>query len=171
MIEMLPRMAETLTAGRLTLRVFTLDDADDLHAIFSDPATHTIGDGPVTNIQDTRVRLQRRDERRHQHGVAWYGVRRDDEELVGSAGLFIGRTGAHPELGFEIRHVDQGKGYGSAAATAVVAEAHRAGFPEVWATVRTWNDASLRALARVGFERDRVETDARGDLAYVVHRA
>lgn len=164
-------MAETLRAGELTLRVLSPDDLDDLHDIFSDAATHTIGDGPVMSIQETSDWLQRRDERRRQHGVAWYGIRRADGALVGNAGLFIGRAGPHPELGFEVRHADQGQGYGSSAAAAVVAEAHRAGFPEVWATVREWNASSLHSLAKTGFERHRVEADPRGPLVYLVHRA
>lgn len=170
MEAIVPRMAQTLRAGELTLRVLSLDDLDDLHDIFSDAATHTIGDGPVKSIEETSDWLHRRDERREQHGVAWYAVRRADGALVGNAGLFIGRTGPHPEIGFEVRHADQGQGYGGAAAAAVVAEAHRAGFPEVWATVREWNAASLRALARIGFEQSRVEADPRGALVYLVHR-
>ena len=83
----------------------------------------------------------------------------------------MGRTGPHPEIGFEVRHADQGQGYGSIAAAAVVAEAHRAGFPEVWATVRGWNVASLHALARVGFVQDRIENDDRGDLVFLLHRS
>ncbi|MGP5673710.1 GNAT family N-acetyltransferase [Brachybacterium alimentarium] len=171
MDAIVPMMAEKLRAGELTLRVLRLDDLDDLHGIFSDAATHTIGDGPVKSIQETSDWLQRRDERRKQHGVAWYAIRRANGALVGNAGLFIGRTGPHPELGFEVRRADQGQGYGGAAAAAVVAEAHRTGFPEVWATVREWNTASLHALARIGFERNRVEPDARGSLVYLVHRA
>ena len=168
--EIAPMMAETLRAGELTLRVLSLDDLDDLHGIFSDAATHTIGDGPVKSIEETSDWLRRRDERRKQHGVAWYAICRADGTLVGNAGLFIGRTGPHPEFGFEVRHADQGQGYGGAAEAAVVDEAHRAGFPEVWATVREWNASSLHALARVGFERNRVENDKQGALLYLVHR-
>lgn len=162
-------MADVLSAGDLTLHVLTLSDARELHVIFSDPATHTIGGGAVSDIEDTRSWLRRRDERRQQHGVAWYGVRLPDGTLIGSAGLFIGRTGAEPEIGFEIRSLDQGQGHGSRAAAAVVAEAHRAGFARVWATVRPRNLASLRSLARVGFVQERVEDDERGSLVYLLH--
>ena len=48
-------------------------------------------------------------------------------------------------------------------------EAHRAGFPRIWATVRPWNAASLRALKRVGFREVRVEHDERGALVFLVH--
>jgi RimJ/RimL family protein N-acetyltransferase len=102
-------MAEKLTAGLLDLRVFTVNDVIELHAIFSDPATHTIGDGPVSDIERTREWLQRRDQRRRTHGVAWYGVRLDGR-LIGTAGLFVGRTDPEPEFGFEIGVEQQGRG-------------------------------------------------------------
>jgi RimJ/RimL family protein N-acetyltransferase len=162
-------MADVLPVGELTLRVLTIGDAPELHLIFSDPTTHTIGDGAIPDIADTRAWLQRRVERRRQHGFAWYGVRRRDSTLIGNVGLFIGRTGVEPELGFEIRSADQRRGYGTRVAAAVVAEAHRVGFVRVWATVRPWNAASLRSLARVGFVQDRREKDDRGGLLYLLH--
>lgn len=162
-------MADALIVGPLRLRVLSLDDAVDLHVIFSDPATHTIGDGPFTDVQMTREWLGRRQQRREQHGVTWYSVRLPDDTMVGASGLSFGRTGPEPEFGFEIDHRFQRRGHGKAVATAVVAEAHRAGFARVWATVRPWNEPSLRALARVGFARDRVEPDQKGDLIYLFH--
>ncbi len=129
------RMADELAAGELLLRAFTVGDADELHPIFSDPLTHTVGNGPIQYIEQTREWLRRRAERRNLHGVVWYGVRRIDNTLIGNAGLFIGRTGSDPELGFEVRHQYQGRGYGRLAAVAVVNEAHHAGFSRIWATV------------------------------------
>jgi RimJ/RimL family protein N-acetyltransferase len=90
--------------------------------------------------------------------------------MIGNAGLFMGRAAPYPELGFEIRKAWQRQGYGRAAAWAVVEEAHRAGFEQVWATARGSNIGSLRALEGIGFSRDRVESDDRGDLVYLRHR-
>lgn len=50
-------MADELAAGELTLRALHVSDASELHLIFSDPATHTIGEGPISDISDTRQRL------------------------------------------------------------------------------------------------------------------
>jgi len=164
-----PWMAEVLRAGDLTLRAFGPGDAEELHEIFSDPATHSIGDGPIRDLAATRDWLRRRVERREQYGVTWYGVRTANGDLIGNAGLFIGRTGDEPELGFEIRFADQNHGFGSRAAGVVAAEGHRAGFARIWATVRARNVSSLHALARVGFVQDRVESHSRGDLVYLLH--
>ncbi|GAB3460783.1 hypothetical protein GCM10027519_21670 [Kineococcus endophyticus] len=162
-------MADSLTAGRLRLDVVSTDDLQEVHAIFSDPQTHTVGDGPVSGIDETREWIERRALRRRELGVTWYAVRTPEGRLVGTAGLFVGRARPHPELGFEVRHGDQGRGYGRAAATAVVQEGHRAGFGEVWATVRAWNAASLRALAVVGFVTQWEESDERGALVFLRH--
>jgi RimJ/RimL family protein N-acetyltransferase len=90
--------------------------------------------------------------------------------MIGNAGIFMGRTDPHPELGFEIQKAWQCQGYGRAAARAVVEEAHRAGFAEIWATVRQRNIGSLRALDVIGFRRDHVERDDRGELIYLHHQ-
>ena len=166
-----PRMDDSLQAGELRLTVLTMRDATDLHALFSDPATHTIGDGSVTHVTETGAWLRRRAQRRLDHGVTWYGVRDPVGTMIGNAGLLIGRTGAEPEIGFEIRKRSQGRGHGSAAAAAVVAEGHRAGFSRIWATVRPTNLASLRALDKVGFQADREGADSKGPLLYLAHES
>lgn len=165
------RMDDSLQAGDLSLTVLTMRDATELHALFSDPDTHTIGEGPVTQLSETHAWLRRRAQRRFDHGVTWYGVRDAVGTMIGNAGLFIGRTGAEPEIGFEMRKRSQGLGHGTAVAAAVVAEGHRAGFSRIWATVRPSNLASLRALDKVGFRAVREEADSKGSLVYLTHNA
>lgn len=99
------RMRRSLHTKRLSLDSFTLDDTSELHEIFSDPQTHTIGDGPFTRISQTTSWIERRIAARATHGHYWYGVRdQDTRRLIGNCGVFVGRTGvAEPELGYEIR--------------------------------------------------------------------
>jgi RimJ/RimL family protein N-acetyltransferase len=163
-------MANSLLVEGLTLSVLTLDDLAALHRIFSDPDTHAIGNGSVRDVGVTHAWLQRREQRRQETGVTWYGIRDSSGVMIGNVGIFMGRTDPHPELGFEIQKAWQRQGYGRAAARAVVEEAHRAGFDEVWATVRQWNIGSRRALDAIGFTHDRVECDDRGELIYLQHR-
>lgn len=160
-------MRSSIASERLDLRVLTDEDAIELHEIFSDPETHTIGDGPITDLAATKEWIRRRQLRAAEHGIVWYALRiLGSREIIGNAGLFMGRTDPYPEFGFEIRRALQNRGYGREAAAAVLAEAHRAGFGQVWATVREWNLPSLQVLARVGFERVRV-VDDNGPLVYL----
>src|ERR1044071_8763916 len=43
-------MQTLLTTPRLRLRPFCLADAEELHALFADPLTNTIGSGPFTAL-------------------------------------------------------------------------------------------------------------------------
>ena len=107
-----PSVTPLLTTGRLELRPFRDQDAAELHEIFSDPETHTIGDGPFTSLALTAAWISRRAETEREHGLLWYAVRaRAGGRMLGNCGLFAGRTGsAEPEIGYEIRRSCQGQG-------------------------------------------------------------
>lgn len=74
-----------------------------------------------------------------------------------------------PELAFELLQRAWGQGYATEASRALVDWARTAGYQRLWATVRAWNGASLRVLAKVGFvESGRVDRDeAHGDSLYL----
>ena len=98
-----------IMTSRLELRPFRPEDAAELHEIFSDPETHTIGEGPLASLDETAAWISRRAEAERQHGLLWYAVReRDGGRMLGNCGLFAGRTGsAEPEIGYEIRRCCQ----------------------------------------------------------------
>lgn len=51
-----PRMHDRFSAGALHLRVLAHGDTEELHPlVFSDPATHTIGTGPFSDIDHSRM--------------------------------------------------------------------------------------------------------------------
>lgn len=95
-------------------------------------------------------------------------VIRAANQFVGYCGLTVGRASlAEPELAYELLHVNQGAGYATEAADAVVHAAGATGRRRLWATVRPWNDASFRVLGKVGFERtERTTTDDFGDIVW-----
>lgn len=96
-------------------------------------------------------------------------VRKADGEVLGYCGLVIGRaTIDEPELAFELFQHAQGSGYATEAAVAVVAAAKRAGYSRLWSTVRTWNAPSFRVLEKLGFTRDRTDSDDRGEIVWNV---
>lgn len=74
-------------------------------------------------------------------------------EVVGYCGIVFHGSGEpdEPEMAFELLRGVHGRGYATEAATAVLAEARRAGHPRIWATVWDWNTPSLRVLEKLGF--------------------
>ncbi|MEH3077647.1 MAG: GNAT family N-acetyltransferase [Quadrisphaera sp.] len=162
------RMSTQLQTPRLSLSMIIEDDVEELHTIFSDPLTHTVGGGPFTSLRQTEDWVARRAQRYAEHGLAWYAVRETTTaELLGNAGLFMGRAGAEPEIGYEVRSTWQGQGVATDAATEVVAEAVRRGWPRLWATVRPENLASRTVLHRLGFVEDGVRGSEEGPLLYL----
>ena len=69
-----PSVTPLITTDRLELRPFRDEDAAELHEIFSDPETHTIGDGPLTCLAQTAAWISRAETER-EHGLLWYAVR------------------------------------------------------------------------------------------------
>lgn len=163
-------MRDRLQTTSLHLRLPVADDAAELHAIFSDPATNTIGGGPFTSEDQTARWITNRRAAFREHGLVWYLVLlRQDGTLLGNCGLLIGRTTAmQPEIGYMIRATHQRCGYATEAAEAVLAEAADAGFRTIWSTIRPGNAASCRVIERSGFKVDRTEEDAAGALRYYV---
>ena len=155
--------------SRLELRPFRPEDAAELHEIFSDPETHTIGEGPLASLAETAAWISRRAEAERQHGLLWYAVRdRVGGRMLGNCGLFAGRTGsAEPEIGYEIRRSCQGRGLATEAARAVLDDALASGTGRVWATIRPHNAASLRVAAKIGMTRRHAKPDSRGPLVYL----
>jgi RimJ/RimL family protein N-acetyltransferase len=162
-------MTPWIVTGRLELRPFRPEDAAELHEIFSDPETHTIGDGPFTSLAQTTAWIGRRRETERKLGLLWYAIRdRTTGRMVGNCGLFAGRTGSEePEIGYEIRRSDQGQGLASEAARAVIEDALAGGLGRVWAAIRPHNAASLRVAAKIGMTRRHVAEDSRGPLIYL----
>lgn len=162
-------MTPLIMTGRLELRPFRPEDAAELHEIFSDPDTHTIGDGPFTSLAQTAAWISRRADTERQYGLLWYAVRdRVTGRLLGNCGLFAGRTGsAEPEIGYEIRRSFQGQGLASDAARAVLDDALASGIGRVWATIRPHNTASLHVAAKIGMTPRHTTPDSRGPLIYL----
>lgn len=159
----------SLVTDRLDLRLCDVDDIEELHVIFSDPESNTIGNGPFASVGETAAWVARRQERYEQTGLAWYAVRlRSTGELVGNAGCTPGRTGADtPELGYLISAHHRRRHYALEAAGRVLEEmlAERT---RVFATIRPANTASISIVDKLGFRLDRIERDHKGPLHYFV---
>lgn len=83
-------------------------------------------------------------------------------DVIGYCGLTDRGPGseAEPELAFELLRRAWRQRYATEASLAVIDWARSSGYGRLWATVREWNTASRRVLAKVGFiETQRVERD------------
>ena len=88
--------------------------------------------------------------------------RKARRDVVGYCGLVNSGRGSEgePELAFELLRSVWCQGYATEASLAVLNWARSAGYTRLWATVRDWNTASRRVLAKVGFiETNREEPD------------
>jgi RimJ/RimL family protein N-acetyltransferase len=162
------RMPVVLQSKRLSLRILGTADLDPVHALFSSDG-HTIGDGPIGDRGVTLEWLKRRTLLYEERGLAWYGLRDGDGSFVGNCGVFGGRCGDEPEIGYEIAQSRRGRGYAAEAVSAVTHAAHAAGQARLWATIRPWNVVSVRTAVANEYRFVRCEPDAKGDLEYYVH--
>lgn len=152
----------------LSLRQLDSTDLDHVHALFSSDG-HTMGDGPIEDLATTLRWLARRSHAYAVNGFPWYGLWDGDENCVGNCGVFRGRCGDDPEIGYEVALPRRGQGYARAAVRAVTDAAHLVGHRRLWATVRPVNFASVRTVQSNGYRSVRRARDAKGDLDYYVH--
>ncbi len=104
-----------------------------------------------------------------QTGIALLPIRRRDVgDFIGYCGLIVGRaTVEEPEIAYELFRRAHARGYATEAARAVLDAAIATGRTRLWSTVRTWNAPSFRVLEKLGFARDHVSTDDRGELVWL----
>jgi RimJ/RimL family protein N-acetyltransferase len=82
-------------------------------------------------------------------------------DLIGYCGLLdSGRVPVgEPELAFELLRRVWGQGYATEAGFAVLDWARSSRYERLWATVREWNIASRRVLAKLGFTETQQKED------------
>jgi len=156
-------MSFRLDTSRLTMRPWTLDDAESVQALHAER-----GDGTPA-IEDVRQLIADALTATERTGIALLPIRRrGKDDVIGYCGLIVGRsTVDEPEIAYELRQHAHGCGYATEAASAVIEAAAATGRTRLWSTVRTWNTPSLRVLEKLGFERDRVTADDRGELVWL----
>jgi ribosomal-protein-alanine N-acetyltransferase len=88
--------------------------------------------------------------------------RRGSGDIIGYCGLIPNAHGqdGEPELAYEFLRKVWHQGYATEASWTVLSWAKESGHRRLWATVRDWNTASRRVMAKLGFvETARVEPD------------
>ncbi|HTJ66461.1 MAG TPA: GNAT family N-acetyltransferase [Actinospica sp.] len=156
-------MALNLKTERLTMRPFTVADAEQLRLLQGER-----GDG-LPPLDRVREFLGRGPERIAENGFALLVMeRREEGDFIGYCGLIVGRsTVEEPEIAYELFQRVHNNGYATEAARAVLDAAVATGRERLWSTVRMWNAPSLRVLEKIGFARDHVTEDERGEIVWL----
>ncbi|MFJ7195281.1 MULTISPECIES: GNAT family N-acetyltransferase [unclassified Streptomyces] len=158
-----PPMSLQLETARLTLRPWTDSDIDAHRELVAERG------GGMPSIQHNRQMIEDERAASVRTGIALLPVvRRDAGDFIGYCGLTVGRASVdEPEIAYELFRRAHGQGYATEAASAVLDAAIATGRKRLWATVRPWNAPSFRVLDKLGFERDHVLTDDRGELVWL----
>jgi RimJ/RimL family protein N-acetyltransferase len=156
----MPKVIET---RRLVLSAEEDSDAEWLAVLFSQR-------GAEVTVRDARERIANMNLSMATLGIGALVLHvKPDGVPIGYAAVIIGRASLdEPELAFELLPHAHGHGYATEAAHALLGAVFATGRKRVWATVRTWNAASLRVLEKLGFRHDRLTTDDDGELLWLV---
>nr|WSW67600.1 GNAT family N-acetyltransferase [Streptomyces sp. NBC_00995] len=156
-------MSFHLETERLILRPWDVSDAAALRGLRSER-----GEGTST-IGETRTLITELITATETTGIALLPVqRRDEGDFIGYCGLIIGRnTVEEPEIAYEFFRRTHGHGYATEAARAVLDAAAATGRERLWATVAAWNAPSFRVLEKLGFQRDHVSMEEKGEVVWL----
>jgi [ribosomal protein S5]-alanine N-acetyltransferase len=162
--EATPGSEVALQTGRLLLRPWRAAEAVVLHELWTerDPRVpphrriDTDGHPTITDLEDW-IRT---------HPPSSTGLlaveRKAAHDVIGYCGLIDSGPGpdSEPELVFELLRRVWHQGYATEASLAVLDWARSSGYERLRATVREWNTASRRVLAKTEFTTERKELDA-----------
>lgn len=166
-----------ITTERLELRPLSVEQLDAF-AAGDRPRVATLGGFDVAHELSGRDRAHagtRASELRADPARAPWLSRAIVERATNT---MVGRVGFHDrpddtgavEIGYAVFTPYRRRGYAGEAAAALIAWAEARGVARVIASVGPWNDASLRVIARLGFERSGERMDERDGLEHVFVR-
>jgi ribosomal-protein-alanine N-acetyltransferase len=153
--------AATLHTERLTLRPLRPEDADELHALWSAPGVvRFLWDGKAVPFEQTAGILERNEALFAESGFGLWGARsRDDDRLVGFAGLWHFREEQALELIYGVADDLCGQGIATEEAAAVIEYAvEQLHMDVIRACTDAPNAASMRVLDKLGFRAVRRAT-------------
>lgn len=158
---------------RYHLRKFTLEDAENLYAMDSDPDVHRyLGNNPVRDISTVYNYINSILEQYEEYGIGRLAIiDKSNGEFLGWSGLKyetngMNNTSGYYDIGYRLKKSAWGKGIATEVATASL----RYGFQvlelsEINASAHHENLASIRVLEKIGMTR--IETfDYQGIKCY-----
>ncbi len=143
---------------RLMLRRRVPEDFGAVRRIHSDPEVMAIYGGVFTE-QGTRDFIQRNLDRYAKDGVGFYAITlKDTSELIGCGGIVMQETdqGIEPEIGYQMRRDQQGRGYATEMARAWMKYAFEVlNADHIISLIRPDNGPSRRVAEKNGLVVDR----------------
>ncbi len=128
-------------------------DAEDLHAVYSDPTTFEyIAARPAASIAVTLERIAVKSAHQARHGFSlWSVVERESRRVIGDCGLQMLEGGPHVELGYKLGRDFRGRGYATEAARASLEYGFGpAGLDRIVAVAWPANAASRHVMEKCG---------------------
>lgn len=128
-------------------------DAEDLHAVYSDPTTFEfIAAGPARSIAETEERIVVKSAHQARHGFAlWSVVERESRRVIGDCGLQMLEGGPDVELGYKLGREYRGRGYATEASRAWLAHGFgELGLERIVAVTWPGNRASRNVMEKLG---------------------
>jgi ribosomal-protein-alanine N-acetyltransferase len=151
-------MPVRLETARLVIREYTLGDVDVLAEVFADPKVLWWEPAPWTRDQ-TAAYVGQAIARYRDDGIGEYAVvRRSDGRLIGNCGPAMRDIGGRrlPELGWDLRSDEWGKGYATEAARAVLEyAAAELGLSRLYSLILPENERSRGVATRLGMTLER----------------
>jgi len=144
---------------RLLLRQFTLDDVDDLAAMYADSAVMTFLGGP-RSYETTQQHIERIIQNYQEYGFGlWAVIHKGNRQLMGRCGLIPQTIEGQEEveIGYLLAHAYWGQGLATEAAAAIRDYGFNAvGCDRLISLIDPHNLASQKVALRVGltYEKD-----------------
>ncbi|TMU87172.1 GNAT family N-acetyltransferase [Bacillus sp. BHET2] len=157
-------MAFQLKTERLDLSMWEESDAAWISKLVGERG------GDMPTLESARSDIIEMRKKAVEYGISLLTIRRREEgDFIGYCGLINGRsTLEEPEIAYELFRSAHGKGYATEAASAVMEAAIATGRHRLWSTVGAWNNASLRVLDKIGFERHHSTWEKQGEIVWNV---
>jgi len=149
-----------LNTERLLVREFDTNDAEFILELLNQPSfIQFIGDKGVRSVDDARNYITTGPIESYQrHGFGLYLVELKDRKVpIGMCGVLKRESLPDPDLGFAFLPEYWGKGYAFEAASAALDQARDFfKLARILAITNPDNDASIKLLAKLGFQFERV---------------
>ncbi len=161
---------EILRTDRTIVREICEADVDGLYEIYRDPEITRY----MENLyEDKNEELSyTRDYIKWHYGLYGFGmwiITDHEGRLLGRAGFEQKEDADYPELGFMIRKQEQGKGLAHEVCSAILTYAHdRFEWKGVRSRCHPENEASIRLLNKLGFQREDEPADEEGYDSYLM---